>query len=583
MFTNQHIPNELFVSLMERAKGLSVLYVEDDPLIRREYLTFLGRFFQNIRNEENGENGLQAAIEQKFDIVISDIQMPKMGGLEMIEKIKEKYPDQTTLLISAQKDSNILHKSVQLGVDGYIFKPLERVQTITLLHKIVSKIHMENENIRYKKHLEELVREKTREAFETYTVDRITGLFSLAKFEQDIHEIPNQSLALFKINNFKNLNDYYGYEIGNNVLKQTGDFLRHVISRDLTMEHYSLYRLSGAHFALLSPLEADQLEHFVHMLIQKFESTEMRVYDQLMYFEMDAGIVDHTETLSLSKADSALRQAEKEGRIVIYRKNENDLRKRSDKLQCRDKIRRALQESRIIPYYQPIINNLTMNIEKYEVLARMVMPDGSVIAPGYFLPVAKETKMYTTITKMIIEKALHDFKDSECSISINLSIDDIKHTPTRDFIFRQIVLFPDPKRLVFELLESEEIESYAELQKFLAELKSFGCKVAIDDFGSGYSNFEHLAKLNVDYIKIDGSLITEIDKAFVSHSIVEMLVSFASKMGIKTIAEYVENEPIKTILTTIGIDESQGFLFGQAIPFNETMDQIQSYLPANKL
>lgn len=583
MSTNHHIQNDTFSSLIELAKGIRVLYVEDDPLIRREYLTFLGRIFDNIHSEENGEKGLEAATNHHFDIVISDIQMPKMNGLQMIEKIKEKYPDLATLLISAHKESDILHHSVQLGVDGYIFKPLERNQTITLLHKIVLKIKMGHENLRYKEHLEELVREKTREAFETYSIDRTTGLFSLAKFELDILELPNRSLVLLKIGNFKNLNDFYGYEIGNNILKQTADFLRHIVKYDLSMTHHSLYRLSGTHFAILSPLDADPLKRFVNHVIQKFESTEINIDDHLMYLEMDAGIVDYSENISLSKADFALRQAEKKGHIVLYKKDENDLHQHSEKLQCKDQIKRALRENRIVPYYQPIINNVTMEIEKYEVLARMVLPEGKIVSPGYFIPIAKETKMYTMITKIIIQQAFHDFRHSECSISLNLSIDDLKHTPTREFIFQHIALFPDPKRLVFELLESEEIESYDELQEFLTELKSFGCKVAIDDFGSGYSNFEHLAKLNIDYIKIDGSLIMEIDTAFVAHSIVEMIVSFASKMGIKTIAEYVEKESISILLASIGIDESQGYLFGRPLPYHSAMNRIQSYPPLNSL
>ncbi|DAB39486.1 MAG TPA: hypothetical protein CFH83_00470 [Sulfuricurvum kujiense] len=110
-------------------------------------------------------------------------------------------------------------------------------------------------------------------------------------------------------------------------------------------------------------------------------------------------------------------------------------------------------------------------------------------------------------------------------------------------------------------------------------MKHYGCKVAIDDFGSGYSNFEHLAKLNIDYIKIDGSLILGIEDTLISQVIVEMLSDFARKMGIKTIAEFVSKESISAKVNAMGIDESQGFLYGQAIPHSMRMNHFIHYIP----
>ncbi|MDP3293073.1 MAG: EAL domain-containing protein, partial [Sulfuricurvum sp.] len=504
MYSNP--PNEHYRLLQDAAKGMRVLYVEDDPFIRREYITFLSRFFEEIDSESNGEDGLKAALLNRYDLVITDYQMPLLNGLEMIEKIKERYPTQATLLVSAHKESDILHRSVELGIDGYLFKPIERVQTIDVLYKIVAKISMEKENITYKEHLEELVIEKSREALLTYTIDRISGLFSFAMLENDLLERRNNSLSLFKINNFKNVNDFYGYSVGNSILKQTAELLSRFIEEE-AMPFHAIYRVSGAHFAVLSPLDAQELYHYIHRIIQKFEATEIQINGQMMYLEMGAGIVDHGDDAPLSHADIALRQAEKEGNIIIYRNDTRSVQERSTKLQYQDMIKRALQEDRFVPYFQPIIDNKTKKIMKYEALARLILPDGEVISPGLFLPIAKETKMYNSITKMIIRKTLESFSHSECSVSMNLSIDDIRDRPTREFLIEQIALFPQPERLIFELLESEGIGSYETVQHLFSEIKHYGCKVAIDDFGSGYSNFEHLAKLNIDYIKIDGSLI----------------------------------------------------------------------------
>lgn len=571
--------NEQYRLLQDAAKGMRVLYVEDDPLIRREYIAFLSRFFEEIDSENNGQNGLDAALLKRYDLIITDYQMPSLNGLEMIEKIKERYPSQATLLVSAHKENDILYRSVELGIDGYLFKPIERVQTIEVIYKIVSKILMEKENLQYKEHLEELVAEKSREALLTYTIDRISGLYSFAMLEHDLLEHCNHSLSLLKINNFKNLNDFYGYAVGNSILKQTAEFLSRSLEEE-ALPFHALYRVSGAHFAILSPLEAKELSRFIHRIIQKFESTEMQIDGQMMYLEMSSGIVDHADESPLSHADIALRQAEKEGYIVTYHNDARSKKERSTKLQYQDMIKRALQEDRFVPYYQPIIDNKTKKIMKYEALARLILPDGEVISPGLFLPISKETKMYNSITKMIIRKTLDNFRNSECSVSMNLSIDDIKDRVTREFLIEEIALFPEPERLIFELLESEGIGSYEEVQHFFSELKHFGCKVAIDDFGSGYSNFEHLAKLNIDYIKIDGSLILGIEDTLISQVIVEMLSDFAAKMGIKTIAEFVCKESISLKVNAMGIDESQGFLYGEPIPYYELMNHCIQYSPA---
>lgn len=571
--------SDIFLALRNEAKNITVLYVEDDPMIRKEYFKFLSRFFDTVVCHEDGEAGLSAALNKKFDLVISDIQMPRMNGLQMIEKIKERYPDQATILISAHKDTDILHQSVVIGVDGYLFKPLERNQTIKLLYKTVSKIRLEYENLNYKAHLEELVAQKTAEAIKIFTIDPVTDLFTLAKLEQDMSKSDKYSLALLKIKDFKSLNDLYGYTIGNNLLKKTAIFLHSIIFDRLRRSDIVLYRVSGAHFALLSPLNAPELEDLVVQIIEHYESSEFIIADDSIYLEMDAGIVENQSTLTLSNADKALRISEKEGQIVLYKPAHQKAELHHFTLKCKDTIKRALNENRIIPYYQPIIDNNTNTIQKYEALARLIMPDGKVISPAIFLPVSKKTKMYNRITTTLIKTILHDFKTSSCSVSINLSIEDIKHIPTRKFIFDSIAAFPDPSRVVFELLESEEINSYHEIQQFIEEIKTYGCKVAIDDFGSGYSNFEYLTKLNADYIKIDGSLVREIDSDNVSRILVEMLAGFAKKMDIKTIAEFVHKDSIHTIVTSLGVHESQGYLFSEPIPYNASMQNIQYYAP----
>lgn len=565
-----------FAELRIIAKNIRVLYVEDDPLIRREYYNFLSRFFTDIACEENGKTGAARALEEDFDLVISDIQMPLMNGLEMIKLIKETKTDQATILISAHKDSDILQESLHLGVDGYIFKPLDRNQTIELLYKVVRSIHMMYENKQYKNTLEELVEQKTIELIESFTIDKITKLYTLARLQQDIGLHWAKSIAIIKIRSFKNLNDFYGYTIGNEILQQTAAFLQHFLDEKKIEAKYRLYRLSGAHYALLSADDSDTVSELIHKLVYSYEYTEITIDNEPSYLEMDAGVLDNSSELTLSNADKALRQSERLGNVILYKTSDEKLELITQRIRCKDSIKRAHIDGRFVPFYQPIIDNSTHKIIKYEALARMLLVDGTIVSPFHFLPIAKETKMYNKITTSMIEQVLKDFETSECCVSINLSIDDITNIPTRNYIFEKIQKFPQPRRIIFEILESEEVNSYSELQNFIREIKSYGCRVAIDDFGSGYSNFEYLAKLNADYIKLDGSLIQGIEHDFTSQTIIEMLSGFAKKMGIKTIAEFVSNDAISQKIRSIGIDESQGYHFGEPVPYAQHMQFIQS-------
>lgn len=560
-------------ALLKIGHNITVLYVEDDPVIRQEFTHFLNRFFFKVDTAANGKEGLKSALGCEYDLIISDIEMPHMNGLDMIEKIKGRKPHQATLLVSAHHEIPMMQRSIEIGVDGYLFKPILPNQTIELLHKVVSHIEQEKENVRYKVHLEKLIEAKSQKLLQLYTIDRISGLYTRGKFEEDLLSLSNVSLALFKINDFKSLNDFYGYEIGDSIIRRCADFLRERFS---IQDNANLYRISGSHFALLTPIPSDDLEQFAILTNQIFENMPINIESELIHLQMAIAIVPHNEAVSLSKGDIALREAQRTGKVVVYRQDPIKDQLRSKKLKYKEEIKRALRENRFEPFYQPIIDNTTKKIIKYEALARLILPDGKVITPEHFLNIAKETKTYGQISHMVIKKAMDDFKDSECNVSINLSIDDIKNSFTQKFLFAQIEAFPEPKRLVFELLESEGIDSYEELGIFLNRLKRYGCRIAIDDFGSGYSNFEHLAKLNIDYIKIDGSLIMDIESGILSQTIVELITSFAKKMEIKTIAEFVSNRSIESMVDSMEVTESQGYLFGQPVPYDLSMRFIQS-------
>ncbi len=207
-----------------------------------------------------------------------------------------------------------------------------------------------------------------------------------------------------------------------------------------------------------------------------------------------------------------------------------------------------------------VYNIKTKSITKYEALARIIDEDGTVIPPYHFLEISKKARLYSNITKSIISKTFISAKKyPHLSFSINLSIADMQDEDTVSFIEKSLTDLNNPQKIVFEILESESIENYKSINAFITRFKSTGYRFAIDDFGSGYSNFAHLIELNIDFIKIDASLIKNIHKDTKSYEIVKTIAEFAKIINVQTIAEYVESKEILNKITHLGIDYAQGY------------------------
>jgi len=236
-----------------------------------------------------------------------------------------------------------------------------------------------------------------------------------------------------------------------------------------------------------------------------------------------------------------------------------------EKLSTFSMIQKAIDSYNIVSYFQPIVNNQTKEIEKYESLVRLIDKEKNILSPYSFLDTAKESKYYHKITSIVLKNSFQALYDTEMNISINLSSLDIEQKDTRkDFFYLLKKHKNKAHRVVVELLEDEKIKDKNVIKNFIKEVKKFNVKIAIDDFGTGLSNFSRVLEYQPDYIKIDGSLVRNIEHDNFSQDMVETIVHFSKKQNIKTIAEYVENENIFNILRDLGVDYSQGYYFGKA-------------------
>ena len=387
--------------------------------------------------------------------------------------------------------------------------------------------------------------------------DQLTGLPNRQKIVLDMNNRNPSVCVIFNIDDFKEINDFYGIETGDNILQQVGEWFCQM--------NFSPYRIAGDEFAILlhENFMWSDLRNRITALMIILEEKVFIVKDETINVRMTVGAAIGNNTL-LTRADIALNRAKKEKlSIALYAEHENIEETYRANMKMSSTIRSALAKKQIICHYQPIMNILTGHIDKYETLVRMTNDDGEIILPSQFLAIAKKAKLYSQITIEVIKQACTLFSNRSEEFSINLSDSDIRDPRVVQEIIHTITKTKTAHRIVFEILESEGIENYTEVVEFITAVKELGAKIAIDDFGTGYSNFENILKLNVDYIKIDGSLIQGIHNNPRHHIVVETIVNFAHKIGAKTIAEFVSSEEIYDTLKELGADYSQGYYIGQ--------------------
>lgn len=390
--------------------------------------------------------------------------------------------------------------------------------------------------------------------------DTLTGLPNRRALVESKKEKENFSLLLINIDNFSQINDLYGEKFGDKVLIKFAEFLQENLKKN---PECKLFRLSGDEFVLLSKeLNHDKIKNNVEELIKMIHKHPISIQDHDIYLNITVGVSFEEKELLLPTANMALKLARKESKNIIFYSDEASLNEEyENNLKWIQEIKDAILEDRIIIYFQPIIDNATNMVNKYESLIRLINKEGNIVTPWHFLEIAKKAKLYKKLTKIVIKKSFESFQDNEYEFSINLTIDDILDDEITSFIFQALDEYKISHRVIFEIVESESIEDFDKIEAFITKVKSYGCKIAIDDFGTGYSNFEYLLRLQADFIKIDGSIIRSITKDKRSEVLTSVIVSFAKEMNIKTIAEYVETRETHNKLVELGIDQSQGYYF----------------------
>lgn len=653
----------LFEKWLNYSRQLTLLYVEDNDDARIGGLFILEELFGKVIVANDGEEGLKKFQEHSVDVVMTDVNMPKMNGLEMVNAIRLLNAQTPILILSAYNESGYFIESIRQGVDGYLLKPIDMKQLLETLGRVIEKLILkkdrdklqdllmqytdvtdksaivcktdtrgvityvndefcsisgfERDELVGKRHSKirhsEMGDEFFKELWETISQGKLwqgiiknrskrgssyyvkTAIKPILNsygeineyiaLSNDITDIMNPKkqlfdyinateesvVVLFKIEDFDTLEEFYSDGIIEDLEKILGEKIFEMLPNASGFK--KIYILGGGEYALAvhkkrCPFDADVLSQRINDFISSMEGYVIHL-KEIEYSVSLIGSVAFGGNEPFQSAQFGLKKAEKQKLDFVLATNlVSDMHSQAQhNMSIIMAIKKALQKSGIISYFQPIVENKTKHIVKYESLVRLVDDYGDVWPPWKFLEIAKKGRYYTQITQRVVENSFKALYETHAGITINLSAMDIEDHAMREHLLHLVEMhISQAFRITFELLEDENVKEFEIIKRFIQHVKAMGVSIAIDDFGSGYSNFERLLDYEPDIIKIDGSLVKNIATDDYSISIVKLVVNFAKEHGIKTVAEFVENETIYNILYDLGVDYSQGYFFGKPEP-----------------
>jgi diguanylate cyclase (GGDEF)-like protein/PAS domain S-box-containing protein len=417
------------------------------------------------------------------------------------------------------------------------------------------------------------------------THDTLTELMNRREFERRLTHLlalaspyAPHALLYLDLDQFKVVNDTCGHAAGDDLLRQISALLRTKLrARD------TLARLGGDEFGVLlehcAVPEAKRIANNLRELVHGFR---FGWQDKSFHIGVSIGLVPlnqagETPSGVLGAADSSCYAAKEMGRnrVHVYQADDSMLAQRHGEMRWMPRIQQALADERFRLYYQPIvpIGPSTLAEQHGEILLRMLDEEGQIVPPGAFLPAAERYGLMLAIDRWVVRKTLEALsvstpREGDTTFSINVSAQSLGAADFLDFVVEQIEgTGVSPRTLCFEITETSAVSELAHVLHFIDILKARGCRFALDDFGTGVSSFSYLKTLPVDYLKIDGGFIRNLATDQIDRAMVEAVHRIGHIMGLRTIAEWVQNDAILETLREIGVDYCQGYASGEPQPF----------------
>lgn len=447
----------------------------------------------------------------------------------------------------------------------------------------VTATHKMSAEYEYQANHDHLTGLKNRRAFESY-LDDVAHTSQIVDLEENSHtkKINEQyTLLSIDLDRFKLINDDVGHAAGDQLLIQVSRLLEQVVG-----DSGLVARVGGDEFGVCLSMGVEEAEPLVDSLLDQISNSTFKWKNRQFSLGASAGLAAFipglmNKSVLMKNADVACYSAKMLGRNrkEVFSRDNHFQTQQSVEVEILRTLRSAMSDDRLELYLQPIVTaQLDDHADKYEVLLRLIDVQGKIITPNTFIPTAEKYDVMQQVDLLVVEKSIKTLKEfidlgADVSFSINLSG---KTLGSERCLQRIVALVKEQSlpanSLCFEITETAAINSLEVVVAFMDELKAFGCQFSLDDFGSGLSSYSYLESLNVDYIKIDGSFIKKITSEKASQAIVKSINTLSHEMGMKTVAEFVENKDIADSVIAMNIDYLQGYHYGKPVSKSELLD-----------
>ncbi|CAH9052597.1 hypothetical protein PSECIP111951_00653 [Pseudoalteromonas holothuriae] len=417
--------------------------------------------------------------------------------------------------------------------------------------------------------------------------DHLTQLLNRQCFEQRLEDKFKESgtkctsvLAFIDLDRFKLINDIAGHAFGDEVLKRVTTAILSCV-RDID----DVARIGGDEFAILiKNCSLNRAKDIVKVILQKVENINLIHSGKVLNVSLSAGIAPieptkyHNASQVINAADTACRlaKADNEDRIHIIDTCNGEYASYLKDTNLLNVINNAIANNTFYLVAQeiaPMHNNMAH--QHYEILLRLKSEDGANIPPNLFIPVAERSRVMSKIDRWVIAETFSKITP-ELNLSINLSGQSLSDMTLATFILELTQRYQvNPEQVTFEITETAAIENIEKTKDFISSLKDNGFTFSLDDFGTGLSSYQYLKNLPIDYIKIDGMFVKDIDDDEFSHAMVRSINDFAHTIGLKTIAEFASNALIMKRLEELGVDYAQGFYIHKPQLLTELISEKQ--------
>lgn len=545
------------------AKTNPVILIVDDQSsdleILREAVADLG----NVHVASDGRAALEVAGFCRPDLILMDIEMPGMNGFSLCRAIKAdpKLCDAAILFVTSHTQSDNEIRALDFGGVDFIQKPLN----IPVVRAHV-RAHLNLRN----------------EAKRLTFYDPLTGLpnrvLLMDRVEQALQQAARNAgkvaLLLLDLDHFKGINDSVGHSVGDAILKRVAERLSGSIRRIDTVS-----RPGGDEFVILLPemTRLDAIGDFIERLLEIL-AAPMEIGGNRYNLSTSVGVSvypDDSDSLEAlySHADTAMYQAKREGRNR-YRFFSYALEASTRARHLLEQhMRSALEQTIFEVFYQPKIDARDGTFCGMEALLRWRQPDGTIISPADFIPVAEETGLIVPLGRQVLSQACKDacfLMQSGIEVPVSVNISAVQFREDSFFEMVHGILEESglsPSLLELEITEGVLADNIAKARELLNALKALGVRVAIDDFGTGYSSLTYLKRLPIDVLKIDQSFVRDMLDDHSDAAIIEAIVRMGQALGLELIAEGVENQQQAHRLMELGCWLMQGYLYGRPVPF----------------